>query len=172
MLKKFSNFFKSRKKEKFITEYKVHPSAIIYKKENLILEESSLICEHVIIRAPEAKLFIGKNSQIGPFTVIFTFKYDLRIGNNVMIAPHCVIASGNHEYRNINVPMINAGNFTKGPIIIDDDVWIGANCTITDNVHIGKGAVIGANSLVNTDVKPYEIVGGVPAKSISTRLKY
>lgn len=154
---------------KAIISYNIHPSALIYNKRNVVLAKNCLICEHVIIRPPTAKLIVGENSQIGPFTVVFTGHYGVSIGDNVMIAPHCVIAGGIHEYRNLNLPMIKAGDFSKGPIIIEEDVWIGANCTITDNVTIGRGAIVAANSIVNKNVKPYSIVGGVPAKEISTR---
>jgi acetyltransferase-like isoleucine patch superfamily enzyme len=152
-----------------INDYHIHPTAIIYKRKNLIIDKTALLCEYVIIRSPISKLIIGKNTQIGPFTVIFTHKEDLIIGNNVMIAPHCVIAAGNHDHKNTDIPMRFSGSISDGPIIIEDDVWIGANCTITDNVKIGTGAVIGANTLVNKDVKPYEIVGGVPMRHITSR---
>lgn len=167
-IEKLISFFWSPK-EKFIIEHHIHPTVIVYKKENLIVDKSALLCEYVIVRCPEAKLIIGKGSQIGPFSVIFTHKEDLIIGDNVMIAPHCVIAAGIHDYRNTEIPMRFSECFSKGGIIIEDDVWIGANCTITDNVRIGKGAVVGANSLVNKDVLPYDIVGGVPIKHISSR---
>lgn len=160
-----------KKELKNIALYHIHPTAKIYNKANVILDKSALICEYVIVRAPDAILRIGENTQVGPFSIFFVSHYGITIGNNVMIAPHCVFASGNHEYRNLDLPMIEAGDFSNGPIIIEDDVWIGANCTISDNVKIGKGAIIGANSLVNKNVASYDIVGGVPAQKISSRIK-
>ena len=59
----------------------------------------------------------------------------------------------------------------NGEIVIGDDVWIGANCTILKNVEIGNGAVIAAGAVVNKDVEPFSIVGGVPIKTISYRKK-
>src|SRR5690606_26547707 len=59
----------------------------------------------------------------------------------------------------------------KYSIIIGHDVWIGANVSILDGVTIGNGAIIAANALVNKDVDPYTIVGGVPAKIIKKRFK-
>lgn len=170
MLKRIFNHFIFRRN--VIGNFHIHPSAIIYNKNNLELSKSCLIAEYVIVRAPEAPLKVGENSQIGPFCVLLTGSNGIFIGNNVLIAPHCVIAAGNHEYRDLTKPMISAGSFSNGPIIIEDDVWIGANCTITDNVKIGNGAVIGANSLVNKNVEPFDIVGGVPIKKISSRLNY
>lgn len=60
--------------------------------------------------------------------------------------------------------------FSKGDIVIDDDVWIGYGATIMSGVHIGQGAVIAAGAIVVKDVNPYAIVGGVPAKVIKYRL--
>jgi tetrahydrodipicolinate N-succinyltransferase len=55
------------------------------------------------------------------------------------------------------------------PVIIGNDVWIGANAVILDKVKIGDGAVIAAGAIVSKDVKPYTIVGGIPAKPIKKR---
>jgi len=63
----------------------------------------------------------------------------------------------------------NPSSYSKGDIIIKNDVWIGLNCTILDGITIGNGAVIGAGSVVTKDVKPYSIVGGNPAKIIKYR---
>ena len=110
-------------------------------------------------------LEIGKYSQINPGTTIYG---KVLIGCYVMIAPNCMLAGGNHGFSNIESPMIFQNNSSKG-IIIEDDVWIGANSTILDGVTIGKGAIIAAGSVVKKDVKPYEIVAGVPAKNIGFR---
>lgn len=60
---------------------------------------------------------------------------------------------------------------SKGDIIVDDDVWIGYGATILSGVHIGQGAVVAAGAVVTSDVSPYAIVGGVPAKVIKYRFE-
>lgn len=55
---------------------------------------------------------------------------------------------------------------SKGPIIIDDNVWIGENAVILSGVHIGEGAIIAANAVVTKDVDSYTMVAGVPAKPV------
>lgn len=57
----------------------------------------------------------------------------------------------------------------KGDTVVGNDVWIGQNVTILPGVHIGDGAIIGANSLVSKDVPPYCIVGGNPCREIRPR---
>lgn len=148
--------------------YFVHKSAILEKKELITIKKSAEIQEYVIIRTFENTVSIGEFTQINPFTVIYGGS-GVSIGNNVMIAPHCMIAAGDHDFQQTERPMRFAGSISKGPIVIEDNVWIGANCTITSGVRIGRDAVVAANSVVTKDVNPYEIVGGVPAKLIGNR---
>lgn len=99
------------------------------------------------------------------------------------IGSYCSISSkvtfllgGNHEGCNISTfpfraKIVNEKSeaISKGPIIIDDDVWIGYGVTILSGVHIGQGAIIAAGAVVTKDVPPYAIVGGVPAKMLKYR---
>ena len=61
--------------------------------------------------------------------------------------------------------------WSKGPIIVEDDVWIGTRAIILSGVRIGKGAVIAAGTVVTKDIPPYAIVGGNPAKIIKFRFE-
>ena len=63
----------------------------------------------------------------------------------------------------------NPSSYSRGDIIIKNDVWIGINCIILDGITIGNGAVVAAGSVVTKDVAPYSIVGGNPAKLIKYR---
>jgi acetyltransferase-like isoleucine patch superfamily enzyme len=102
----------------------------------------------------------------------------LQIGNYVSIAPNVLfILGGNHQINTItNFPLysvlissnpIDAGS--KGPIIIEDEVWIGTNATILSGVTIAKGAIIAAGAVVTKDVPPYAVCGGNPARIIKYR---
>ena len=152
-----------------VENYFVHPTARLEQSELIEIGEGAEINDYVIIRTQKNKVKIGKHSQLNPFTVIYGGS-GVVIGDNVMIAPHCMIASGNHDYKQTDYPMRFAGTLTKGPIIIEDNVWIGANCTITDGVRIGKEAVIAANSVVVKNVEPWAIMSGVPCIKIGSRL--
>ncbi|MBK8852988.1 MAG: acyltransferase [Saprospiraceae bacterium] len=92
----------------------------------------------------------------------------ITVGNNVLIGPYSVIHSGNHIFKDPEMPIYYQG-FSFSPIIIEDDVWIAAHCVILSGVKIGKGSVIAAGAVVNKDVEPYSIMGGVPAKVIGKR---
>lgn len=149
-------------------KYYIDNTVTIDNKNNIKIKKNAEIKKYTIINTNGAEIIIGENTQINPFTVIYNAS-GIQIGNNVMIGPHCMIASGNHDYKQREKPMRFAGNLTKGPIIIEDDVWVGANCTITDGIKIGTGAIVGANSVVTKDVESYSIVGGVPAQIIGKR---
>ena len=111
---------------------------------------------------------MGKGSSIAQNCTISGENAGVFIGENVMIAPNVVIVAFNHGYARLDIPMVQQSN-SEASIHIEDDVWIAANSTITKGVTIGKGAIVGANSLVVKDVPPYSIVGGVPCKLLGWR---
>lgn len=85
------------------------------------------------------------------------------------MGPDVVIMTTAHAFENSEIPIRLQGALPINPIIIEDDVWIGTRVVILPGVKIGKGSVIGANSLVTKDVEPYSIMGGIPAKYIRKR---
>jgi acetyltransferase-like isoleucine patch superfamily enzyme len=115
------------------------------------------------------RLTIGDGCSINS-GVIFGLTCDLTLGAHVMIADNVSFRTADHDYADLSVPMMHQGERSL-PIHVGDDVWIGANATILRGVVVGKGSIIGANAVVVRDVLPYEIVGGVPARTIGSRLK-
>ncbi|MBQ7300523.1 MAG: acyltransferase [Clostridia bacterium] len=109
---------------------------------------------------------LGDNSGIGVNAHIAS---KVSIGNDVMMGPYCFIYTSNHRTDDITTPMWKQGFTEPLPVIIEDDVWIGARVTILPGVRVGTGSVIGAGSVVTHDVEPYSIVGGNPAKLIRYR---
>ena len=90
------------------------------------------------------------------------------IGDRTMIGFRTQIFSGNHAIPERGKPIFGSGHVRK-PTVIEEDVWIGANCIILCGVTIGKGAVVGAGSVVTKSVESYAIVAGNPAKLIRMR---
>lgn len=90
------------------------------------------------------------------------------IGNDVLLAPNVAIISEMHRYDDPNRLIRKQGN-VRAPVVVESDVWIGANAVVLPGVRIGQGAVIGANAVVSQDVAPYTMVGGVPARVIRRR---
>lgn len=113
-------------------------------------------------------LSIGDNSGIGAKSELYG---EITIGKDVMMGTNCIIYSRNHRFDRIDIPMRMQGSDEIKPVVVGDDVWIGGRVTILPGVNIGKGAVIGAGSVVTKDVPEYAIVGGNPAKIIKSRVK-
>ena len=86
------------------------------------------------------------------------------IGDHCMLANGCLVTDGNHRFDDPERPVPWQGFTTKGPTILEDNVWLGANVVVTSGVRIGRRSVIGANSVVTEDVPPFSIAAGAPAK--------
>jgi maltose O-acetyltransferase len=110
-------------------------------------------------------IIIGDYSGLG---VNCDVRGPLFIGSYVMMGPDVIILTNSHQFQNINIPMSQQGSNVK-PVEIGDDVWIGCRAIILPGIKIGKGAIIGAGSVVTKDVPAYAIVGGNPAKVIKYR---
>ena len=103
---------------------------------------------------------MGENSHI-------TCANKIVIGNGVAIGKSVLISDNAHGELNLNtlnISPLKREVTSKGPVIIEDNVWIGDKASILPNVHIGKGAVIAANAVVTKNVPAYAVVGGNPAK--------
>jgi acetyltransferase-like isoleucine patch superfamily enzyme len=141
----------------------VHRTVRISPGATCVINPTAFIAEGVLIRPGAGPVSIGPHAQIGPYSVIFPGKCGVTIGANVMVGPHVVLAGGNHDFRRTDVPLRFAGDFSKGPIVIEDGAWIGANVCVLDGVRVGCGAVIGAGAVVTKDIPAYAMAWGVPA---------
>ena len=113
-------------------------------------------------------LKVGDHSNIGPYSYIGCSGH-IEIGNHVMISPRVSIYAENHVFDEVTQTIKSQGVVRKN-VIIEDDCWIAANSIILAGVTIGKGSVVAAGSVVTSDVPPYSVVGGVPARLIKKRL--
>lgn len=113
-------------------------------------------------------LKIGDDSHIHPRCQFSAYKSNIYIGSQVQIAPNCAFYPYNH--------CIEPGKlireqklYSKGDIIVGDDVWLGFGVILLDGVRIGNGAVVGAGSVVTDDIADGAIANGVPARVVKTR---
>jgi acetyltransferase-like isoleucine patch superfamily enzyme len=141
------------------------------KGSSLYVDEDSVIDDFVKIKfvGGEGDIKIGKKVYLNSFTVLYSGN-GITIGDHVQIGPNCSLTPVNHAYKDKSkLIMEQRFSTSKGGIIIEDDVWISAGVTILDGSHIKKGAVIGANSLVNGVIEEYSINFGVPCKCVGYR---
>lgn len=114
------------------------------------------------------EIIIGDNCSIGEDSHITAIN-SIRLGNNVRMGKKILITDNAHGTSDIELLDV-APNFrplqTKGPVCINDNVWIGEKSSIMPGVHIGKGCIIAANSVVTKNIPDYCVVAGVPAMII------
>jgi acetyltransferase-like isoleucine patch superfamily enzyme len=125
--------------------------------------DNVMIGKNVIIRN-------WKNLEIGSHSAINANCYidalgGITIGDNVGIGHNTSILSFNHVWNNQNMP-ISQNELGIKPVVIDDDVWIGAGCRILSGTTISTRSVIAAGAVVNKDCESNTLYGGIPAKPI------
>lgn len=114
-------------------------------------------------------LIVGEYVFINSGCVLYTGQ-GIRIGNSVAIAANCTFAPVNHAYKDASRLIREQGFLPgKGGILIEDDVWIGANCVLLDGAILRKGCVVGAGSVVRGELDPYTIYAGAPLAAIGKR---
>lgn len=117
----------------------------------------------------DGDLVIGEDSVINSGCVLYTGN-GIHIGRGVAVAANCTFAAVNHEYRQRAIPIRDQGfRPSKGGIVLEDDVWIGANCVILDGAIIRHGCVIGAGSVVRGEVPAFSVQAGNPLALLSWR---
>ena len=151
------------------------------KQTGVFLGRSSYLGPNVYIEIGSGNVVrIGDETSINPNTVLIG---DIWIGNHSMVAPDVYISSGNHFatyrphwlIRDQDVaaradPLVQ--HQANQPVTIEDDCWIGKGVLIRSGVYIGRGAIIGANSVVTKDVPPYSIQAGLPNREIGRRFLF
>lgn len=149
--------------------------------------------ENIIINNPQCLYFgnnisIGKNTYFLPCTHYAGIEYHpkiiigdgccigirnsfaainrIEVGQNVLFAGYVHITDHSHGYEDVTIPCKTQALISKGPIIIEDDCWLGFNCEILSGVHIGKHSIVAAHAVVTKNIPPYSIVAGNPANII------
>jgi acetyltransferase-like isoleucine patch superfamily enzyme len=115
----------------------------------------------------DARVRIGGGSFFNIGVMIASLNL-VEIGEHCMFANGCVITDSNHRFDDPSRPVPWQGFTSKGPTRIGDNVWCGAHVVVTSGVTIGERCVIGANSVVTTDIPPYSVAAGAPARVLRT----
>jgi acetyltransferase-like isoleucine patch superfamily enzyme len=120
-----------------------------------------------LVDAQRGYVIIGDDVSLNHYSIVLGTG-GVSIGNCVRIAAHCMIVSFDHNFKDRNVPITKQG-ITKKPIVIEDDVWIGAGAKILGGAVLSRGCVIGANAVIKGKTEPYGIYVGNPARLIRYR---
>ncbi len=139
---------------------RLRPSGRAY----LSIGSAVTVCRGTEIRVDGGMVSIGASTYIGPWSSIMA-NHAIEIGSDVLIAERVTIRDQDHFiHGDSGVPIALAG-FNALPILIGNDVWIGAGAVLLKGVRVGSGAVIAANAVVTSDVGEFEIVGGGASKA-------
>ena len=119
-------------------------------------------------------LSIGDGTSIPKGSTIYCTDAPLTIGRKVIFGPRPTIITGDHRTDIIGKYIIDVTVQEKlpendQPVVIEDDVWCGANVTILKGVTIGRGSVVAAGAVVTSSFPPYSLLGGVPARLLKRR---
>ncbi|HSA84092.1 MAG TPA: acyltransferase [Patescibacteria group bacterium] len=138
-----------------------HIRRFFYRVAGMSIGSGSTLHMHARFYKPY-NIVIGKDTIIGEGAVL-DGRASLRIGDHVDFASEVMVYNCQHDVHSDDFHAEGA------PVVIEDYVFVGPRAIILPGVTIGKGAVVGAGAVVTKDVKPFEIVGGVPAKVIGKR---
>ena len=159
------------RREAFV-RWPVHGNVLeALREDRLRIGPGTLFEPGVWITAPgPARVHIGAGTFLN-LNVMVAAADRVSIGDHCMFANGCFITDANHRYDDPELPVTWQGFTSKGPTRIGDNVWCGAHVVITSGVTIGERCVIGAGSVVTTDLEPFTIAAGAPAKAIR-RIEY
>lgn len=138
-------------------------------KDGIKLGNDVIISRNCVLQGKTGPLSIGDKTDIGCNTILSSVS-GMHIGSSVLIAANCYIGGARYHVTSTERPIMEQGIWSKGTIVIHDDVWIGAGAIILDGVKLGQGCIVGAGSVVTKDVPEYAMVAGVPAKIFKHRI--
>ena len=139
-----------------------------FRDGRLEIGPQTLLEPNVWLTAPApARIRIGRGTFLNIGVMIAALEL-VEIGDHCMFANGCFVSDAAHRFDDPVTPVPWQGFTSKGPTRIGDNVWCGANVVITSGVTIGERCVIGANSVVTTDLPPFSIAAGAPARVLRT----
>jgi acetyltransferase-like isoleucine patch superfamily enzyme/ubiquinone/menaquinone biosynthesis C-methylase UbiE len=145
----------------------IDPDVIIESPDSIRIGSNCIIRKGVVLRPEGGEIIIGDNCVINHYCM-FHGKGGIYLGDWTIVDPHCGFYAQNHTYENFDVPITKQQNTGKGIYLMGDN-WIGGHSVICDDVTIGKGAVVGANSTVTKSISMASVAVGSPAKVIKKR---
>ena len=145
-------------------------SSVIYRSarmdvvpfQTFSLGKKSVVESYACVNNAVGAVRIGDHSRVGLHNTIIG---PVRIGDHVNLAQGVVVSGLNHGFSDPE-KRFDEQQVTTAEVVIEDDVWIGANCVLTPGVHIGSHSIVGAGSVVTHDIPPHSLALGVPAKVV------
>jgi acetyltransferase-like isoleucine patch superfamily enzyme len=134
----------------------------------VVFEDGVIVNRNCMIQAKNGSIRLGRRTSLGSNSVLVSLG-GVDIGEAVLTAGGCYISAGAYEFDRLETPVMDQQAYTKGPIRIGANAWLGTCVVVLDGISIGKGVVVGAGSVVTKDLPENSVAVGVPARVIKTR---
>lgn len=134
----------------------------------VIIGDDVVVSRNCVIQGKTGYVKIGSGTDIGCNTVI-TSVSGVDMGRNALIAANCYIGGARYVIESREMAVSLQGTYSRGPVIFEDGIWLGAGVMVLDGVRLGKGVIVGAGSVVTKSIPEFSIAMGVPAKVVSVR---
>lgn len=157
MFRKLRLFLENRRYKNLAPGVSIGPNVDVSVKNNLVMKEGASLEPGTLIMNINAKFIMGRWSGAGPNLTVIT-------GNHMSVVGKYLLQVNDNDKK-----IMDPEGRQDQDVIVEDDVWLGANVTLLNGVHIGRGAVIAAGAVCRTKIPPYSIVVGNPAKVIGFR---
>jgi len=125
------------------------------------------IGRNTILSCKNGDIELGDRTNIGFNSEVFSASRVV-LGADALLAAYCYVIGGDHDYSDLSKPVLAQGRNSAG-VTIGEAVWMGAGAKILDGVTVGKYAIVGAESVVRSDVPAYAVAVGVPARVVGLR---
>jgi len=133
--------------------------------EGLLLEDGVIVNRNCMLQAKSGPIRLGRRTSLGSNSVIVSLS-GVDIGEAVLTAGGIYVSAGGYNFDDYDTAVMDQGAYTKGPIRIGANSWLGTCSVVLDGISIGSGAVIGAGAVVTRDISDNSIAVGVPAKIV------
>lgn len=137
-------------------------------EKGVLLGDGVILSRNCVVQGKTGSVVLEDRVDVGCNTV-FSSVAGIHVGEATIIAGNCYIGGGRYFHSDPEVPIMDQGGYSHGPIGIGPMSWIGAGAIILDGVTIGRGVIVGAGSVVTKDVPDFGVVAGVPARLLRTR---
>lgn len=151
-------------KGRIYSPLKVEGRMNIFMGRNVYVRYKTWLEANPLTQESSCRLEIGEGTLIGNFNHIYSTR-SIIIGRNVLTADKVYIADNSHEYTDVNKPIRDQPVKQLKNVVIGDGAWLGENVCVI-GASVGKGSVVGANSVVNSDIPDFCIAVGSPARIV------
>jgi acetyltransferase-like isoleucine patch superfamily enzyme len=135
------------------------------------LGDNCVLSRNNILSCKGGHIKLGDGTNIAQNSLVHS-EVAVEMGKNTLVASYVYfVGGGNHDFSRTDAPVIQQPSLSRGGILIDDNCWFGAGVIVLDGSKIGRDCVIGAGAIVNSDLPPYSLAVGTPARVLRNRLE-